>query len=485
MSIHQLTIKVPAAAALGALVLAGCSDASADRAGGESVTSRVLTFAQPNDNPGPVLTLWADEVKKASEGTLEIEFQNLWHGGELDYEAQTIADVTDGEVDMAWVGARAFDTVGVTSFQALIAPLLVDSHELQAAVFAAGIPDEMLGGLDDLGLVGVGALPGPLFKILGKSGAYVTPDDYAGDVIGIQASELHTRVFETLGAATELMPTGADISGVDGYVQQLGSIMGNHYEFVADYVTANVNLWPRPLILFANAEVYESLDESQQDALATASAAAVGGARGALDTEESDGGSGLCSGGMQFPAASDDQLAELRGALDPVYEQLAADSETSKFLDAIQEIKDDLGAAPHTVDCATAAEQSEASEVDGVYMQTRTWQDFIDAGIELGCDSSIPPELAEIPPNVVVILRLTLEDGRLEQLESFDGGEFEPGFIGSYEVFRDWIELADSMGRFTTHWTFDGTNLVLSDMEGGECGDEIVWTTHPWIRVDE
>ena len=51
-----------------------------------------------------------------------------------------IEDVQAGKVDMGWVGARAFDAVGVTSFQALVAPFLVDSYELQDRVFQAGIP---------------------------------------------------------------------------------------------------------------------------------------------------------------------------------------------------------------------------------------------------------------------------------------------------------------------------------------------------------
>ena len=61
--------------------------------------------------------------------------------------------------------------VGVTSFQPLLAPLLVDSHDLQAAVFEAGIPAEMIAGLDDIDLAGIGVLPGPMRK----SARRVTP----------------------------------------------------------------------------------------------------------------------------------------------------------------------------------------------------------------------------------------------------------------------------------------------------------------------
>jgi TRAP-type C4-dicarboxylate transport system substrate-binding protein len=459
--------------------------ADVDRAGGRGLSEvTVLNFAQPNHEPGPVLELWADEVAKASDGTLEIEFHNLWHGGELDYEAQTINDVVNGEIDAAWVGARAFDTVGVTSFQPLIAPLLVDSHDLQTAVFEADIPEQMLQGLDDLGLVGIGVLPGPLFKILGKTRPYVTPDDFAGGVIGIQASELHAEVFETLGATVELMPTGADISGVEGYAQQLGSIWGNDYQFVADYVTANINLWPRPLVLFANADVYEALGDTERTALTTASAAAVVASREALDFEESESGSSLCDAGMQFPLASDDQLAGLREALQPVYGQLAGNDETSGYLDDIEGIKADLNSPPHTVDCVPTADEAAPSEIDGVYTQNLTGQDLIDAIIESGCDSPNLPDPADIPPDATLAHQLTLRGGKLELLVSFNDGEFEPSFIGTYDVLRDRVEIRDPEGEFTLHWTLDGTNLVLSDIEGGGCDGEIVWTAHPWVLAD-
>ena len=68
--------------------------------------------------------------------------------------------------------------MGVTDFQALLAPFAVDSHDLQKAVFEAGIPDEMLAGVDSAGVQGIGVLPGPMRKVLGIDHAFVSPDDF-------------------------------------------------------------------------------------------------------------------------------------------------------------------------------------------------------------------------------------------------------------------------------------------------------------------
>jgi TRAP-type C4-dicarboxylate transport system substrate-binding protein len=124
-----------------AIPLAACAGSSNDKAGGvDAVAPRVLTMANPADGRAPQLESWAEEVSRLSGGTLAIEFKDRWRLGEPRFEAGTLEDVTAGNVDMAWIGARAFDTVGVTSFQALVAPLLIDSYDLEGKVFEQGIP---------------------------------------------------------------------------------------------------------------------------------------------------------------------------------------------------------------------------------------------------------------------------------------------------------------------------------------------------------
>jgi TRAP-type C4-dicarboxylate transport system substrate-binding protein len=126
---------VAAALAASAIVLAACGG-SGDKAGGAAdAKPRVLTMANPNESLPAQLVKWAKEVERLSEDRLAIEFKNGWRLGEPRYEAATLKDLQAGKTDMAWVGARAFDTVGVSSFQALVAPLLIDSYELEAEVF--------------------------------------------------------------------------------------------------------------------------------------------------------------------------------------------------------------------------------------------------------------------------------------------------------------------------------------------------------------
>ena len=477
---HKVVVGI-AGLSIGLAACAGDSDSppapvstsNVDRAGGELVTPQILTFANGNETPGEQLTYFAEAVEEASDGTLSIEFQNLWRADEEGNEAKIITDVADGKVDLAWVGARAFELIGVTSFQALIAPLLVDSHELQAAVFEAGIPEKMLEDLDELGVVGIGTLPGPLQKMLGKTHPYITPDDYTGDVIGAELG-LQSSVFEELGATPHWMRTGADVSVVDGFNQHLGSIWGNQYQFEADYVTANVNFWPRPLVLFANADVYESLDETEQAALTTVFEAGVQASWALLDSEETNSGESLCNAGMQFPTAGDDQLAGLRSEIEPIYGQLAADPETNGFLNAITAIKGDLGAPPHTVNCPQVEPGSTGTDIEGPPEGTYT----------MTLSPSDAPADCPLEPPVETLFTMTLANGSVEMWAQVGGAgsERELGWAGPYAAFRDRIEL----GTMTARWSFDGDELMFSDMEDVlSCGDVVVWATHPWVLAQD
>ena len=145
-------------AILAAALLPGCAN-TADKAGGAGGDKpRVLRMANSSFRPYE-LQAFADEVHRRSAGRLRIEFENEWRVGELGFEAGILADVKAGKADLGWIGARAFPALGVHSFDALLAPFLIDSYALeQRAVEELG--GEMLGGVDRLGVHAVGLLPG-------------------------------------------------------------------------------------------------------------------------------------------------------------------------------------------------------------------------------------------------------------------------------------------------------------------------------------
>ena len=468
----------PVVALTAAAVLAASGCQARDRAGGQAdVEVKELTFATTSDAP-PQIKAWANEVDQLSNGTLKITFVKDARAGQPEFEAGTIADVSAGKVDMAWVGARAFDQAGVTSFQALLAPLVIDNLELQGKVFDAGIPQEMLSELDELDLVGIGALPGPMRKVLGIRKPFTKPGDFAATVVGIQDSVVADQTFHALGATAKPVPPEAKLDGLDAYEQQLASIHGNQYADDAKFVTGNLNMWPRPLVIIANHASYDRLTEDQRDIMAAAAKDAVAVAMEAERAADANAATALCKAGLTFAQSSDADLQAFQKALAPVYAAIRKDTANAAWLDRIAGIKQSLHRAPDGAQCSdVAADQPQASRYDGTYQMSVVWPKVKGAnarcvgGAEAGPDGAIYDMVFEKG-----ILRVWLRVGGPD-------AERELGLEVPYQFFKDQLVITQNDGsKIVVDFTYKDGKLTLSNPRGGECGDWAIMTTKPWIR---
>ena len=101
-----------------------------------------------------------------------------------------------------WAGsARACSTpIGDTDFQALTAPMLIDSYPLQQAVLDSDIPAQMLAGLDELGVHGIAVLADGLRKPIAAARPLLRPADYEGITFQAFRSLEHAAAIRALGA---------------------------------------------------------------------------------------------------------------------------------------------------------------------------------------------------------------------------------------------------------------------------------------------
>ena len=463
------------------VALAGCVGSGGDKAGGvEEPEPVVLTLASFTGDIQPPLQVFAEQVEKRSSGMMRIEFEPEWRGGDPNAERGTIEDVKAGKVDMAWVGARVFDTLDVTSFQALLAPLLVDSYDLEERVFESEIPTSMLEGVEELGVVGIGVLPGPIRRVLGVSHPLLEPSDFERQVIGGAENELSVGTFQALGATLEALPAGGALDDLDATEQHLAAIWGNRYDKGAKYVGANVNLWPRPLVIFAGKEIAESLTPKQQETLRDAAAAAIPGALAAARGEDDEAALELCRRGVTFAVASEHQLAELRRALESVYADLMADPDTEADIEAITHLKTEIAASAETPTCTSTEPPTTASPIpDGTYETTLTKADWRKMTEADWLRSDVSEEEAAIPGAYRMI---------------FDAGEWAlvgptgDGEQGTYTVFRDQIEVQiDTEYKITARWSLDGKALTFTDIDccgGAAKGETVIWGSHAWVKTD-
>ena len=417
-------------------VLSGC--VVPDRAGGHAVPQQVrtLTFADTNigGTPPAPLVAWADDVERSSNGSLRIAFQHEWRAGQPLFERGTVGDVRAGTVDLGGVGARVLDRLGDDDFQAMLAPLLIDNLALESKVFEEGIPDQMLTGVQRLGVVGVGVIPGPLRRVLGRDTAFTTAAAFRGKTIAMQDSALTAETLKALGATPVPVPSSAHINRYDGYEQQVGSVYANGYWDRFQHLTSNVNLWPKPYVIVMGRDAYDSLTPDQRDALTAAQEPAVSDALDTVNTEDDAAVKGLCQTGLlSFATASQQNLSGLRRAVQPIYARLHQDPRTAAWLDQITRLKTELAAPPDKLSCPTGGTNPAPAENPGIptgtYTRTITPADFRAVGMN---------------------------------------PEREPGAIGEWTLVVDpsgFLKVRDPVDRDFEYWSYDRFhgNLRLSD----------------------
>jgi TRAP-type C4-dicarboxylate transport system substrate-binding protein len=371
------------AAALVALA-AGCGGSGGDKAGGRAETSakQVAPVGKPVSlTLVTVDLLWAEEfaamARRLSGGTIRIEIRG---GGKaiVDYERRLVGKVRAGEADLASVGARAWDRMGVSSFRALVAPFLVDGLELERRVLESTLVERMLAGVKPLDLVGLAILPGALRRPLGLTRRLVAPQDYAGASFGIRYGRVAQDTIAALGATPKGYRIGS-LAGLDGAELDAWTVSRNEYAAAGAKLTANVVLWPRPETIVISREAFDRLAPAQQEVLRRAGREAVAPALARVRKEQDEALEVACGRGtLSLPSASASELTALRAAVRPVYAELDSDPLTRQLIAEIRKLRAGEAADGESVRCP--ASHAGAAELEGVWESSVTRKAMLAGG---------------------------------------------------------------------------------------------------------
>jgi TRAP-type C4-dicarboxylate transport system substrate-binding protein len=474
MSTHLSAAALMVALTLG---LAACGGSGTDRAGGSAVgRPKTLTLANGLDDARDVQA-FADEVRRLSHGTLLVRVKSEWRWGQVEFERGLIADVRAGKAELGWTGSRAFDRLGVHSFDALQAPFLVDSYELERRVLAGPSAARMLAGIRRLGVVDVGLLPGPLRHL-----ATPRPIRRASDLRGLslltQTAAEDDRALSMLGATpSRQLAHLATLGGLDGAEGHLASIAGNHFERAAPYVTADVVLWPRPGVLFAGRRAWEHLTEGQRSVLRRAAVTAQPKALQAVVRDERIARDQLCSAGVRFVESGSRTRAALQQEMEPIYGELRRSAETADALADIERLRGTVPAAAPLACPAGARRQPDVNPAgipSGTYTATLTRADT----------RELPPREHALRNARRIRFRLVVGAGHVVQHERYDASPEDIGFDGDYSIFRDRIKFVDRDGyTITARWSFEDGRLRFTDVHGPSPADRVIWGSQPWVKT--
>jgi len=458
------------------VALAGCG--GAEQAGDNTPVTLRMAHIDGGTSQDPAVEWFTERVAELSDADLQLEVVSSCCGRDPDVEERLVEAVAAGDFELGWVGTRVFADLGITSLKALTAPLLLDSYAVQEAVIGSDIPDEMLAGLDALGVAGLAVLPGALRRPISADHPLVTPKDWQGITFHVFHSAGNEQTIAALGATpTDVGFDDRDQGLFDGSIQGLENSIVFHADgrqSLTPYVAVNVNLWPRISALVANPGALSGLSDAQVGWLRQA-ASDVAARTGELADLDAAVIADSCRVGARYAEASDAELAALSDALVPVYAELEQDPATKTFIDRIRELKQAVSTEKPLVipDGCTGnvplqAVGDDESAWSGPTIPTGTYVKVVARAEALA--AGVPEEFLDEEFPGVDELRITyqIDDGGWMQLANYGGAGDRAGDRGTYTYDEDgrWITTSESEGCQgcvgVIEWSLDADTLTLT-----------------------
>jgi TRAP-type C4-dicarboxylate transport system substrate-binding protein len=363
-------------AVLLAAVAAGCGGPGGDKAGGDRGEPAVLTLESQDDPQLTPAPEFAEAAERLSGGSVRIQVVAAGRDEQLDAERGVVEDVRQGKADLGIVGVRVWDTLGVRSFRALLAPFLVDTLELERRVLERPEADRMLQGVERSGVIGIALLPGPLRRPFGLSRELRGPDDYRGATIGIRPGGVARETLRALGATAGGARPGT-LTGLDGLEIDPATIAFSDYERHA--LTSNVVLWPKPFSIVMNRAAFGALSSERRELLRRAGRAARAAELRQVARDEAAAVAELCRMGSSLIAASPQDVAALRTAVEPVYRELERDPVSRRLIAWVGRQRSE----PRALRCpiTPGAAGVSADRIEGRWETTWTLDALVAAGV--------------------------------------------------------------------------------------------------------
>lgn len=447
------------------------------KVGINAVSTLKATLGTPND-PGEDEQNFTDSSTKLSGGSIAVTVSGPWRPGDPDSETGLVNDVVAGKVQLGVIGARGFDTVGVNSFAGLLAPMLIDSYDLEAKVLATDWAKKLLDGPRSIGIVGLGYVQGELRQPLGITRDLAQVSDFQGAHIGFRPSQVTEMTMKALGATASHQPASFNLLGLDGIEMGAPGVAGNNFFQGAKSFTGNLVFWPRPLVIFANAKWFDGLSADQQGQLRAAVAEANQLAVARLPDNARESRDKFCAAGFSIKSASSQQLDAFRQRLQPVIDDMSKDPATKATIDAIIALRSPTDAPDVLAPCAQSAPSASPNTgptaLDGKWKTSYTKAELI--------ASPFLDDPGTINDGNWGDFTYTFANGRFSAtqtnpIESSSGS-------GTFTVNGDVIYLADDQSgeTFIYRWSiFKNTLTFKRDLSLQDAPTPIL--VKPWTRV--
>ena len=312
-----------------ALTLTACADTAADtearKAGLPAPTLHVLMAdSQPPDSPtGQAMAAFVAEVTQLSGGSILIETVSAGEYADNAGDTKVVAALTQGDIQLATVPARAWSDAGAETMDVLQAPFeIVSAEHMQAVAEDTDLTSTALAGLEEVGAHGLAVFPERLRQLLGFGTPILTPSDVRGETIRVLNPGIGEYV-EALGASP-VQPTDTEYAAM----RSAHSVRGAETDWTRALglaagaaITSDLVLYAKFDTIAANDEWWRSLTDDERNLLTRAGthvreAAADAGE----DVEEL--AAGFCSAGGVVARAGEQAVADFKKSIAPVTDSL-------------------------------------------------------------------------------------------------------------------------------------------------------------------
>ena len=406
----------------------------------------------------PYVLELADQVKNLSNGSITIE--PVWNAGnqtDSGFESGVIQLVKKGDFDLGLAASRAFLGEGISSFQALQAPFLIDNNALAEAVATSDIATKMLDHLASTGLTGLTLWPEDLrhpFSTLPDK-PILSPADFSGRNIRVTDQGMAKILIEALGGIP--MTGDGGYEGAESGLRQGRSLTGT------PTATGNITFFPKYQVLFANDVAFKNLSNTQRSVLKDAALATQKKVI-AEHPSEAEAGQAWCADGRTIVLATEEQVANFETAAQPVYDAIAQNPSNADLIAAIRELKAKIAPSPGAAACEPETAQP---------------------GAEPGTNTQVWSE--GLPPNGVWQVQLTSEDVIQLGVSKTNAPDWSGIFTHTFKdgVFHTTWEGTEGQAKGQTG-SCDGTYEAVEDFVritlSNDCGsevDDIQWRLDP------
>ncbi|WP_244895309.1 TRAP transporter substrate-binding protein [Evansella clarkii] len=274
---------------------------------------------------------FGEELDERSGGRMSLE---IYPASQLGTEADMVEQIIQGSVDFGLI-TSAYLSSRSTAFSAWFMPYAFDSLEEVHEARTSDVSKEILGTLEEQGLLGLDYLFAGMRVMLFKDVEVQSPEDMEGLQLRVTPSPPMQDFYHSTGASTEGLPlpevyAAVQTGVIDGMDMDLDATITNNYSEVVDHAAVtNHMVWPSVAVV--NKEVFEDMPEEDQQIIRDALAAAADYAVTERSAQEEEFKQQLADEGMNVYELDRSVFTEQIEMFDEKYREL--DPLIAEFID--------------------------------------------------------------------------------------------------------------------------------------------------------